>query len=140
MNRAAFMLLAVFGASEKLAQIAIVKVRVVDAVGGGACARSARAAFQEAVQWLDLAARAHERRLARQLAHQGVHVLELFLSAGQSAALPPVRLRVEPHREALGEVFIRMALRIPAVKVQGRSFAAWLRAWEYSGHCMQTTA
>ena len=54
-----------------------------------------------------------------------------FFSAGQSlVARAPVRLRVQPDREGLGEVLVGMALRVPAVEMQHEALAVRLRRVE----------
>ena len=66
-------------------------------------------------------------RLAGELAHQRVHVLQLLQRRPVRVAAPPVGIRVEPHRERLREVLVRVALRVPAVEVQDEALAVGLR-------------
>ncbi len=39
----------------------------------------------------------------------------------------PVRFRIEPHGERLGEIFVRMALRVPVIEVLDEALAVRLR-------------
>ena len=56
-------------------------------------------------------------RRSADLPHQLVDVLELPEDGPPRVPLPPVRVGREPHRERLGEVLVRMALRVPLLQV-----------------------
>ena len=64
------------------------------------------------------------------LPHQLVHVLELLERRPVLIAAAPVRSRIQPHRERLGEVLVGMALRVPVVDVQDEAAAVRLRRVE----------
>ena len=66
-------------------------------------------------------------RLAGELAHQRVQVLQLLQRRPVPVAAPPVGIRVEPDRERFREILVRMALRVPAVEVQDEALAVGLR-------------
>ena len=57
------------------------------------------------------------RRFARQRPHQLVHVFKLFERLPAGITLTPIKVRRQPDGERLGEIFIRMALRIPVVEM-----------------------
>ena len=77
----------------------------------------------EAREQLGLAARDHEGRLAGQVLHQVVHVLQLAESGPARVARPPFALQAEPDRERLGEILVRVALRVPRVEVEHEALA-----------------
>ena len=80
----------------------------------------------DAVQRIDRAPLVDERRLARDLPHQLVHVFELLQRGPVLVAPAPLGSRVQPHRKRLGEVLVGMALRVPVVDVQDEAAAVRL--------------
>ena len=62
-----------------------------------------------------------------ELPHELVHVFQLQ-GRPVGIALAPLRVRVEPHRERLGEVLVGMALRVPGIEVQHEALAVGLGA------------
>ena len=63
--------------------------------------------FPDRGQRIDAAVRPHAHRLAREFAHQRVHVFELLQRRPIGVARAPVGSRSEPDRERLGEVLVR---------------------------------
>src|SRR4029453_17654358 len=63
------------------------------------------------------ALRFHDRFPACELAHQPIHVLELSLRRPAGVARGPHRLGMEPHGERFCEVFVRVALGVPAIEM-----------------------
>src|SRR3954447_2645575 len=67
----------------------------------------------EPTQRIDtLPSRARPRR-SPDLAHQLVDIFDLLQRRPTSISRPPVRTGPQPHRKGLGEILVRMALRIP---------------------------
>jgi hypothetical protein len=83
--------------------------------------------FTQALQWLDSAARPHDHRFSRQFAHQPVHVFELLERRPVGVPRAPVGVRGQPDGERFREVFVRMALCVPAVQVKDEALAIRLR-------------
>src|SRR4051794_16802679 len=71
----------------------------------------------EPAQWIDPLSRRDRRSLFRNLAHQFVDIFELLQRRPSLISRPPVRTRPQPHRKRFGEIFIRMALRIPEAEM-----------------------
>ena len=63
-----------------------------------------------------------------ELLGEAVDVLQLAHRTPAGVAGLPVRMRVEPDRERLGEILVRMALRVPTAEVLHVLFAAWIGA------------
>ena len=59
----------------------------------------------------------HARLVGGEFHHQAVHVLEFLQCGPASVPSPPIGAWGKPDCERLREVFIRMALRIPAAQV-----------------------
>ena len=128
MKRAAFMLPRVLGAiGEQPAQIAIVEVRVLDAVVAALPLVVRAQRLAQLVERLDLRRVVTSIGLPASSRHQRVHVLELLERRPVGVARAPVGLRVQPDGERLGEVLVGMALRVPAVEVQDEALAVRLR-------------
>src|SRR5262245_31201982 len=66
---------------------------------------------------IDGALRLHDRFPLCELAHQPIHVFELPLCWPIGIARGPHRLRIEPDGERFGEVFVWVALGVPAIEV-----------------------
>src|SRR5258708_18789239 len=79
---------------------------------------------------LDPAPRAHRRRRAAQIAHELVDVLELLQGAPAGIPPPPLRAWREPDRERLGEVLVRMGLRVVLAQVLDVPLTRGVRAVE----------
>ena len=115
------------GFGEQAPEIAVVEVRVLVAVVGALAVVVLPQRLLEAGQRRQLAARHPARRMPGELLHELVHVLELLQRRPVGVALAPLRVRLEPHREGLGEVLVGMALRVPGVEVQDEALAVGLR-------------
>ena len=117
---------------EEPAQVAVVELADGRRRSARASPRSAGASVLSNGATADrpLGARSHRRRAARELAHQLVHVLELPQRRPALVALAPLRLRVEPDRERLGEILVGMALRVPGVEVDDEALAVGPRRVE----------
>jgi len=63
-------------------------------------------------------ARADRRRLAGDVGHQRIYVFKLRQRRPAFVSSPPLRARLEPHCEGLGEVLGRVALGVPLIEVQ----------------------
>ena len=68
-------------------------------------------------QRLNFALIDRDRRLAGDLAHQLVDVVELFQGRPALVVAAPVDMRIEPDRESLGEILDRVRLRVPVGEV-----------------------
>src|SRR6266567_6001604 len=68
-------------------------------------------------QRIDALARGDQWALAGDFLHQRVDIFELLERRPARIACPPVRTRPQPYRKGLGEILVRMALRIPAAQV-----------------------
>ena len=112
---------------EQPAQIAVVEVRVLVAVVRALAVVVLPQRLLQAGQRRQLAARHPAGRMPGELLHELVHVLELLQRRPVVVALAPLRVRVEPHRERLGEVLVGMALRVPGIEVQHEALAVRLR-------------
>jgi hypothetical protein len=112
---------------EKAAQIAVVDVRIVDAIALplGLVVFAQRLA--QAPDRIDLVARGHARRQGADLGHQRVHVLELLERRPAVVTRPPRRVWGEPHGERLGEVLVGMALRVPGLEMGDEATAVRTR-------------
>src|SRR5690606_36378235 len=66
---------------------------------------------------LDADAIAHRRLAPAHARHQLIDERELVKRRPSGVAAAPVRFRLEPHRESLGEILCRMRLRVPLAKV-----------------------
>ena len=64
-------------------------------------------------QRIDFRSPRQHRLLVGEFRHQLVHVLQLLKRRPAHVALAPIRTRREPDRERLGEIFVRVALRVP---------------------------
>ena len=62
---------------------------------------------------VDLLPAGEQRRLPGDFRHQLVDVFELLERRPSVVARPPVRAGPQPHGERLGEILVRMALRVP---------------------------
>src|SRR5262245_8683693 len=71
----------------------------------------------ELVQRIEPLPRGDQRPFPRNFVHQLVDIFQLPERGPTGVARPPVRTRPQPHRKGLGEIFGRVALRIPAPKV-----------------------
>src|SRR6266496_2592390 len=71
----------------------------------------------ELTQRIDALARGDQWPLPGDFVHQLVDIFELLERRPAGIARPPVRTRPQPDRKGLGEILVRMALRIPAPKV-----------------------
>ena len=115
------------GFGEQAPEIAVVEVRVLVAVVVALAVVVLPQRLLQAGQRRQLAARHPARRMPGELLHELVHVLELLQRRPVVVALAPLRVRVEPHRERLGEVLVGMALRVPGIEVQHEALAVRLR-------------
>jgi hypothetical protein len=66
---------------------------------------------------VDTEAMCEQRFFRGDLDHQLVDIFELLQRRPAGIARPPVRTRPQPYRKGLGEILVRMALRIPEPKV-----------------------
>src|SRR5581483_5832550 len=73
------------------------------------------------------AAVAQPRRLRADFFHQPVDIFELLERGPAAIALAPVGVRLEPHRERLRPVLVRMRLRVPVAEVQHEALAVGSR-------------
>src|SRR5262245_11481040 len=71
----------------------------------------------ELIQRIDPLPQVNKRSLASDFIHQLVDIFELLECGPAGVARAPVRARLEPHRKRLGEIFVRMTLRVPEPKV-----------------------
>src|SRR5579884_3440634 len=87
---------------------------------------------------VDQFATREDRTMPGNLGHQLVNIFELLECGPASIAGPPLRPRPQPYRKGLGEILIRVALRIPKPQVLNEVSArrigtvvAWIspRAW-----------
>ena len=72
------------------------------------------------MSWLSGSTRSRrfeQRPLPGDLGHQLVDIFELLQRRPAGIARAPVRARPQPHREGLGEILVRMALRVPEPQV-----------------------
>ena len=133
MNRAALMFPGVFRAvREQLAQVAIVEVRVQQPVVT-ALALVVGAERLPGLDRLELAAAVHEHRLVDDLDHQRVHVFQLLERRPVRVLGRASRSSRQPYREGLGEVLVRMTLRVPAVEMEHVAFAVTASACSSRG-------
>src|SRR5262245_39381621 len=69
------------------------------------------------MQRTDALPRREQWPLAGDFVHQLVDIFKLFERRPAGIPCPPVRPRPQPHRKGLGEILVRMALRIPKPKM-----------------------
>ena len=112
---------------EQPPQVAIVEVRVFEAVVRALAIVVLAQRLLQAGQRRQLAARDATRRPAGELLHQLVHVLELLQGRPVGVALAPLRVRLQPDGERFREVLVGMTLRVPGVQVQDEALAVGLR-------------
>ena len=106
---------------EQPPQLAVVELRVFDAVMTALAAIVPPQRVAESAQRIDLVDALDERLAAAQRLHQRVHVLQLLQRRPPGVALLPVRVRRQPDREGLGEVLVGMALRVPRDRCAART-------------------
>src|SRR6516164_6528418 len=71
----------------------------------------------ERMQRIDALPRSEQWPFASDFVHQLVDIFKLFERRPAGIPCPPVRTRPQPHRKGLGEILVRMALRIPKAKM-----------------------
>src|SRR5262249_8489110 len=71
----------------------------------------------ELMQRIDTLPRSKQGPFAGDFGHQLVDKFKLFERRPAGIPCPPVRTRPQPHRKGLGEILVRMALRIPEPKM-----------------------
>src|SRR5262245_24810450 len=71
----------------------------------------------ELIQGMGTLARCDRRPFPCDLAHQLVNIFKLLQRRPAGIPCPPVRPRPQPNRKGLGEILVRMALRVPAPKM-----------------------
>src|SRR4051812_39297374 len=71
----------------------------------------------ERTQRIDALPRREQWSFPGDFSHQLVDIFELLKRRPAGVARSPVRTWPQPHRKGLGEILVRMALRIPASKV-----------------------
>ena len=116
---------------EQAAEVAVVEVR--DSPRRNACAWCGSAgAASSAASAADRLRSGLSMRgaLSRERPHQRVHVFELLPRLPARVALPPLAVRRQPHGKRLGEILVRMALRVPRVEMQDEALAVRLRRVE----------
>ena len=77
-------------------------------------------------QRLDFPCRRHLRLCLREAAHQPVDVLQLPLDGPANVPNVPVGSGIEPGREGLREILVRMTLRVPVIEVLDEALAVRL--------------
>jgi len=98
---------------EDAQQIAVVGARRIDRIMLELLLIVLAQCRAERAQRLDLAAPRQHGPAVGDFRHQLVHVLQLLQCRPALVSLPPVRARSKPDRERLGEILVRMTLRIP---------------------------
>src|SRR6185503_4944078 len=81
-------------------------------------------------QCIDLMRVVDWRRTVPERPHQRIDVFELRKRLPSGVAMPPLAVRRQPDGERLGEVFVRVALRVPRVQMQHEALAVRLRRVE----------
>src|SRR5262245_62047313 len=71
----------------------------------------------EFAQRMNALPRSEHWPFAGDFVHQFVDIFKLFERRPAVVPCPPVRTRPQPHRKGLGEILVRMALRIPKPKM-----------------------
>src|SRR5262245_46392744 len=118
------------GRGKQLSQIGIVKIRIRIFVK---LALARVIGFKLNVKTIvigDAILRRVHGWLARKRAHQLIKVLQFSYSRPARIIFAPVELRREPDRKRLGEIFVRMTLRVPILKVNNVTTAE--RPWPIS--------
>jgi hypothetical protein len=115
---------------EQPPQVAVVEVRVVDAVVAALRPVVLAQRLAQPRQRIDLRGVGHQRRPVADRSHQRVHVLELLQRRPSGVPLLPLAGGRQPHGERFREVFVGMALRVPRVEVQHVALAVRLRRVE----------
>ena len=82
----------------------------------------------ELMQRIDALPRSEQWPFAGDFVHQLVDIFKFFERRPAGMPCPPVRTRPQPHRKGLGEVLVRMALRIPKPKMLDITPAGWIGA------------
>ena len=114
------------GIGEQTPQIAIVEVRVVDAVVLPLVAIVLPQCGAEAAERIDFFGILDRRRRAAERVHQAVHVLQLAERAPSGVPLAPLAVGRQPHGKRFGEVFVRVALRVPRIEMEHEALAVGL--------------
>ena len=112
---------------EDAQQIAVVDRRMVDRVVRALLRVVLGQRLGELAQRIDAQPAREQRLLAGDLGHQLVDIFELLQRRPALVALAPVRARREPDREGLGEILVRMALRVPERQMLDVAPAAGVR-------------
>src|SRR5688572_25533068 len=110
---------------EEALQLTIVDSGVADRIAGTLLGIVLPQSLFEPRQGIDAGLRLHLGLRAGEVRHQLVHVLELAERRPSRVPLPPAPSRLEPDREGLGEVLVRVRLRVPEVEVQHEALARW---------------
>src|SRR6185437_14219881 len=102
---------------EEMREVAVIRLRRLESVERLLFLVVLAKRLAELRQRIDTLARRDRRPLPGNLAHQLIDIFELLQRRPAGIACPPVRPRPQPHRKGLGEILVRMALRVPASKM-----------------------
>src|SRR3984893_6244222 len=80
----------------------------------------------ELMQRIDALPRREQWRFAGDFVHQLVDIFKLLERRPAGIPCPPVRTRPQPHRKGLGEILVRMTLRIPEPKMLDITPTRWI--------------
>ena len=106
------------GVGKQSSQIAIIHGRVLRAVAGPLLFIMLTQCFFQVRKRVDLPPRADKRRFLGDFVHQLVDVVQLFQRRPTFVLRSPARAGTQPDGKRLGEIFRRMALRVPGVQMQ----------------------
>src|SRR6185312_4950013 len=110
--------------AENLAQEVIRQTAAIDAVARELLAIVIRERAGVALDGLDAGAIAHGRASPADAGHELIDEAQFVECRPADVGAAPVRIRLQPHREGLREVFRRMRLRVPLAEVMHVAAAA----------------